>query len=112
MLAYLCYNNVNMVTYEKYVEQNTVFDKYYYTPEPTESITFYTFVPTIKPDNNNISLEQNELILIVVFSTISGMMFIFFILYYTNYQKRKNRNTFIQKIIDEEFGTRTIIDNV
>jgi len=103
-----------MVDYEEYVEKYIVFDKDY-TLEPTESITFYTFVPTLNPifnnnnNNNNNNLEQNELILIVVFSTISGMMFIVFILYYKNYQKR---NYVIQKIIDEEFGTRTTIDNV
>ena len=108
-----------MVSYKKYAEKYIVFDKDYYTFEPTESNITYTFAPTFKPtskneeqnQSQNININKNEFILIVFFSTISGMVFIIFILYYKKYQKRK-RNTFIQKIIDEDFGTNFIMDDV
>ena len=65
------------MSYKKYVE---LLDLKNITSEPTESPTsdFYTFGPTIDPEK---SYNNIDLIIIAVFSSFSGMLFIILIMW-------------------------------
>jgi hypothetical protein len=99
------------------------------TVEPSENYdSSFTFTPsyyqTISPSSVYINVKYNqdykETILIVVFSSVAGVLFIFFVLWY-KYNRKKNiiksiskeknyRKSSIENV-DEEFGTRVILDD-
>jgi len=99
-----------MFTYKKYVEINT----FYVTSEPSESNTVYTYIPSSYSSTHNIHDTNDELIIIVVCSTLSALFIIIFIFWYKKtYPKYKNNKNFkIKYITDEEFGTQFILDDV
>ena len=99
-----------MFTYKKYVEINT----FYVTSEPSERNIVYTYMPSSYSSTHNIHGTNDELIIIVVCSTLSALFIIIFIFWYkkTYLIYKNNKKIKIKHITDEEFGTQIILDDV
>jgi len=112
------------MSFKKYVEILNLDD---ITSEPSEIFTITStpspaFFSTIYPTNtvNTINDSKTNFIIIIVFSSISGLLFIFFILWCkTNYNfhnkynknfEHENKNYLNYDI--ENFGTQFILDDV
>jgi len=111
--------------YKKYVELLNLN----ITSEPTESPTtystesstfiYYTFSPTIHPIQKQ-GYNRTELIIVAVFSSISGMLFIILIMLckykYIKTQNNQTNNKIIKKYNIEDdtqlFGTQFVLDDV
>ena len=117
------------MSYKKYVELLDIND---ITGEPTEFVDIYpsfyptfsqtisqTISPTIFNTGQNNNNNNTNLILIVFFSSVSGLVFILIILW-IKYKERKkkglggnfSRNITVGKLYDEEFGTQYILDDI
>jgi hypothetical protein len=98
------------MSYKKYVE---LLDLKNITSEPTESSTtfFYTFSPTIYPEK---SYNNTDLIIVAVFSSFSGMLFIILIMWCKyKYIKKITLQINNSKQIDKDsFGMVNILDDV
>jgi hypothetical protein len=114
-------------TYVEIIKLENITDEL--TIEPSENYdSSFTFTPsyyqTILPSTVYSTREYNddykETFLIVFFSSVAGVLFILFVLWY-KYNMKKNviksiskekiyRKSFIESL-DEEFGTRQILDD-